>query len=333
MSDDTSPKSLDFVTVDVFTKTRFEGNPLAIVNVPGNRSLGEQLQQKIAREFNLSETVFLYEEKDGSPDRKIDIFLPTRQIPLAGHPTIGVICYLCAGKGPVTDSVHKFTLHTKAGPIAASYDYGTKLATASLPHKVNVHKNFVHWKHILDAQPLLIQGQDDKGQRVLDAWNHRKDGSETSFPIVSIVDGMNFVLVDFPRLDDYLEKIRSDQPAIDPNVTRLDEGWSAAMIAPYYYVVLADEGDGIIRIRTRFIIEYIGEDSATGSGAAALASYLSLRKGEAGKTYTIKIEQGVEMGRSSKIEVEVALDDSGKSIKRVLLSGTAVAVMQGILTA
>lgn len=333
MSGATSPKPLDFVTLDVFTETRFKGNPLAIVHVPRNRSLEQHVKQRIAREFNLSETVFLHEEEDESPDRKIDIFIPTQEIPFAGHPTIGTICYLCAGKRLVAGSVHKFTLHTKSGAIAASYDYGKQLATASLPHKVNIHKSFVHWKHILDAQPPLVQGQNDKGQRVLDAWNHREDGSETSFPIVSIVDGMNFVLVDFPRLDDYLEKIRSDQPAIDPSVLRLDGGWSSAIIAPYYYVLLADEGDGIIRIRTRMIMDPVDEDPATGSAAAALASYLSLQKGEAGKTYTYKIEQGVEMGRSSRIEVEVALDGGGKSIKQVLLSGTAVAVMQGALTA
>lgn len=168
---------------------------------------------------------------------------------------------------------------------------------------------------------------------MLDAWNHREDGTETSFPIVSIVDGMNFVLVDFPRLDDYLEKVRSDQREIDPTVTRLDQGWSSAIIAPYYYVLLGDEGDDITRIRTRMIMDPVDEDPATGSAAAALASYLSLQKGEAGKTYSYEINQGVEMGRSSQIGVKVALDDSGRSVKQVFLSGTAVAVMQGTVFA
>lgn len=111
MSGDTSSKPFDFVTFDVFTETRFKGNPLAIVWVPRNVSLEQEAKQKIAREFNLSETVFLYDIEDRSLDRKIDIFIPTKEIPFAGHPTIGTICYLCAGNGPA-DSERKLTLHT-----------------------------------------------------------------------------------------------------------------------------------------------------------------------------------------------------------------------------
>lgn len=323
-----SIESLDFVTLDVFTDIRFKGNPLAIVQLPKNFPVDQQLKQAIAREFNLSETVFLHEVEEPSSDRKIDIFTKSSELPFAGHPTIGAICYIATQRKSAPHSLH-FTLHTKAGPIAASYDDGKRSATAGIPHNIHIHKSSVHWKHILDAQPPLIHGHEDKGQRVLEAWNRRADGSETSFPIVSIVNGMNFVLIDFPRLDEYLEKLRSDQPAVDPSVTTLDAGWSSDIIAPYYYVVLADQEDGAERVRTRLILPMVEEDPATGSAASALASYLSLQKGAAGATYTYQIEQGVEMGRSSHIGVEVRLDGSGKSVQQVLLSGTTVAVLQG----
>lgn len=328
MKSSSSIESLDFVTLDVFTDVRFQGNPLAIVHLPKSVPVDQQLKQAIAREFNLSETVFLHEAEEPSTDRKIDIFTKSSELPFAGHPTIGAICYIATQKPSAPQSVH-FTLHTKAGPIAASYNLEKKSATASIPHNINIHKSSVHWMNILDAQPFLIHGHEDRGQRVLEAWNRRADGSEASFPIVSIVNGMNFVLIDFPRLDEYLEKLRSDQPPVDPSVMTLDQGWSSAIVAPYYYVVLPRQEDGAERIRTRLILPMVEEDPATGSAASALASYLSLQKGEAGKTYTYKIEQGVEMGRRSHIGVEVGLDGSGKSVKQVVLSGTAVAVLQG----
>lgn len=328
MNSKSSTESLNFVTLDVFTDIRFKGNPLALVHLPKDIPLDKQLKQAIAREFNLSETVFLYETEESSTERKIDIFTKSAELPFAGHPTIGAICYIATQSKSASDPLY-FTLHTKAGPIAASYDYGKRSAAASIPHNINIHKSLVHWKHILDAQPYLVHGQEGKGQRVLEAWNRRADGSETSFPIVSIVNGMNFVLIDFPRLDDYLEKLRSGHAAVDQSVIILDEGWTSDIIAPYYYVVLPGQEDGIERVRTRLILPMVGEDPATGSAASALASYLSLQKGEAGKTYTYKIEQGVEMGRSSHIGVEVTLDGSGKSVQQVLLSGTAVSVMQG----
>lgn len=330
MSSRSLTESLDFVTLDVFTDIQFKGNPLALVHLPKSLVVGQQLKQAIAREFNLSETVFLHEAEETSTDRKIDIFTTKSELPFAGHPTIGAICYIA---GPQTSALHSlhFTLHAKAGPIAASYDYGTRSATASIPHNINIHKSWVHWKPILDAQPSLIHGQEDKGQRVLETWNHRADGSEKSFPIVSIVNGMNFVLIDFPRLDDYLEKVQSNYPAIDSRVTILDQGWSSDIIAPYYYVVLPGQDDGVERVRTRLILPMVMEDPATGSAASALAAYLSLQKGEADKTYTYQVEQGVEMGRSSHIGVAVTLDGSGKSVRQVLLSGTAVSVLQGTI--
>lgn len=70
------PENLDFVTLDVFTQTPFLGNPLAIVQVPKTLTLQQHLKQRIAREFNFSETVFLYEEGD-TPERRIEIYTTT----------------------------------------------------------------------------------------------------------------------------------------------------------------------------------------------------------------------------------------------------------------
>ena len=79
---------LSFVTVDVFTRTRFAGNPLAIVNIPKGHDVSDDQMQIIAREFNLSETVFLHEgttDDEGLPEWRVRIFLTDREVPFVSH--------------------------------------------------------------------------------------------------------------------------------------------------------------------------------------------------------------------------------------------------------
>jgi len=76
-----------FVTLDVFTETRFAGNPLAVVLEPGG--LDTAAMQRIAREFNLSETVFVWPPENTAHRAKLRIFTPARELPFAGHPTVG----------------------------------------------------------------------------------------------------------------------------------------------------------------------------------------------------------------------------------------------------
>lgn len=327
--------NLSFATLDVFTDTRFQGNPLAIVQIPSNLTLEQNCKQAIASEFNLSETVFLHHENGESLNNtRIDIFTTSAEIPFAGHPTIGTIYYLCAKRGTPSDFVDRFSLHTKAGPVAASFDHATRSATADIPHNVKLHQASVHWEYILKLQPSLLQGQAAEEQRQLEGWTRRHDGSAAEFPVVSIVDGMSFVLVQFPLVDKYLEKLRRSQGALTQGVAKLDEGWTTGFLGFYYYVILPDEEDEIVRIRARMIEQDAGEDPATGSAASALASYLSLtefKRREGRCTCTYEILQGVEIGRGSKLVVKVVLADDGNSVKQVLLTGSAVTVMQGSL--
>ena len=76
-----------YLVYDVFTETAFGGNPLAvIVDAAG---VPEENLQRIAREFNFSETTFVYPPEDPAHDAKVRIFTPTMEIPFAGHPTVG----------------------------------------------------------------------------------------------------------------------------------------------------------------------------------------------------------------------------------------------------
>jgi trans-2,3-dihydro-3-hydroxyanthranilate isomerase len=79
---------LEFHTLDVFTAEPLGGNPLAVVL--GADGLGDRLMQQVAREFNLSETVFVLDAKENAPDAvPVRIFTPRSEMPFAGHPVIG----------------------------------------------------------------------------------------------------------------------------------------------------------------------------------------------------------------------------------------------------
>jgi PhzF family phenazine biosynthesis protein len=140
-----SPLQLEFVTVDVFTSKRYEGNPLAIIRIPYGVTVSQEQKQIIAREFNLSETTILHEN---SPDVyedswTVDIFLTTREIPFAGHPTIGTACYVLervAKERGIEAGVLEANFTLKAGPVGLRYDVSKKTARAAIPHDVFVRR-------------------------------------------------------------------------------------------------------------------------------------------------------------------------------------------------
>ena len=233
---------------------------------------------------------------------------------MAGHPTIGTLCYIGSQLPANSNDVHSLKLLTKAGTINATYDPSTKTALAQIPHDFHEHHAVVDESIISACQPSVrgIITQDPV------------------FPIVSIVKGMTFVLVDLPSCSG-LEALRLSKSSLEtPCRSMLDEGWMPSMIAPYYYVILHDGGQiEPTKIRARLIEQPFGEDPATGSAACALAAYLALKKGVGGGEYAFEIEQGVEMGRRSEIGVRVKLNAAGKGLDRVELEGKTVLVMQG----
>jgi PhzF family phenazine biosynthesis protein len=112
---------LSFTTLDVFTATRYNGNPLAIIRVPASEktNLTQEQKLKIAAEFNLSEIVFLHIPAPASDFKEvdIDIFTSLAEVPFAGHPTIGTSHYLLNELGEETEAIV-----TKAGRIPIEKD-------------------------------------------------------------------------------------------------------------------------------------------------------------------------------------------------------------------
>ncbi|KAM0561123.1 hypothetical protein ACHAPJ_003627 [Fusarium lateritium] len=303
---------LPFVTLDVFTKTRYRGNPLAVVTIPADSNKPKPTQeqkQTIAREFNLSETVFIHEP---SPDvdsdvtrRVIDIFTTDAEIPFAGHPTIGAAVTL------IPQGVN--TVITKAGPIALTQTRPGYIQ-AAIPHNVRCHR-----KTLADLSAPA------PGQISSDLVIHQV---ELQAPLFSIVNGMTFALINLPDLE-HLAKVQMSGVSL-PVDELLDEDWKNGLLCKYYYVLKGqreEDGVTVFSIRTR-MMEAAMEDPATGSAASALSSYLSLQQPNLrDQAFRYEIDQGVEMGRESNIVVDVEVKES--KIATVKLSGTATPVMRG----
>jgi len=298
----TMTQKLRFVHIDVFNNTRFLGNPLAIVHLPLTVQLSQSQKQLIAREFNLSETIILHEPSSTSPESEpivIDIFTTDAEIPFAGHPTIGTGWYLLSQETYKDKSA--LTLRTKAGDIPVVRT-GTGVSL-QVPVDFKIHPPFT------DPRAKGLQSKAKDGDFV--------GGAATPPPVASIVRGMSFVLVEIVS-EDALARLHPYTSAFEGTKEHLGK-WEG-LLAVYAFF---DKEDGVVRTR---LFHGTLEDPATGSAASTLAGYLAEKKGEG--RWKFEIVQGVEMGRRSKIEVEVEVGKSG-SVEKVLLGGEAVAVMEG----
>ncbi|KAM0480948.1 hypothetical protein ACHAPX_003839 [Trichoderma viride] len=305
---------LPYVTLDVFTRTRFAGNPLAVVTIPASGPPPTQAQkQSIAREFNFSETIFIHDVADPATNtsRTIDIFLTTAEIPFAGHPTIGgAITLLSQG---VTQIV------TKAGPIPVT-PTGPDSVSIGVPHNVHLHAAS------LASYPGLepaVHLQRNEAIRQL----------ELAAPVFSLVKGMTFVPIKLSSLE-LLAAVNVSSMEFKA-AGFLDADWQQGFVGRFYHVITGtsttDDGVPVIQLRTRMMAHDL-EDPATGSASCCLAAYMSIHGRDKQTTQKRRYEftQGVEMGRESFIVVDVGLKDG--ALDTVTLAGSAVQVMRGHVT-
>ncbi|KAF2501699.1 phenazine biosynthesis PhzC/PhzF protein [Lophium mytilinum] len=312
-------RDLEYSILDVFTSTRFAGNPLAIVFLPptADYNPSQSELQAIASEFNLSETIFLHQPTDSDITQAIQrarIFTSTREILFAGHPTIGAAAYLLL-QNPWQHALK--ALVPGAGPIPISLvDGKAGFVKAVVPHTYHEHSQRCPAEKLLALHSTLAPFV----------------GAEQTFPVVSIVKGMTWVLVELASLEALAAaKLGNAAAMIMGDGGLLDDGWEYAAPMGAYFYVRGPQGEGgeegVETVRTRYMVRQI-EDPATGSAASALTGYLSLKEeGERGGKREWNIVQGVEMGRRSEIGVKVKVE--GGKIEEIEISGTAVVVSQG----
>ncbi len=284
---------LNYVTLDVFATTRYTGNPLAIITVPWSTNLTQAQKQSIASEFNLSEIVILHLPQFPSKTRTIDIFTSQNEVPFAGHPTVGTSWYLLKVLNEEVD-----TLITKAGPIPISYDNETGVVKAQIPFNYHLHAHTT-------LCPLT---------------------SSTPHPVASIVNGMSFIFVQLPTLED-LGKVESlgNVGNLSPDTwdtSILDEGWRTGLVGTMYFVVQGEDEFRRKKYRTRMF--GTKENPGTESANSGLGCLLSERERNSG-VFRYAFKQEVEMGRKNENSVEVTRGEKG--IEGVVLKGKAAQVM------
>lgn len=301
---------LKFHTLDVFTKVRFGGNPLAIVL--GADGLDTETMQKIAAEFNLSETVFVMAAERPAHSAKIRIFTPKSELPFAGHPTIGTAVLLAelreAETGGGQDSL--VILEEQIGLVRAGVRIGPRQGDATFAEfdgpKVPVMVEERPANEDIAQALGLISGE-------IGFSNHKP----------TIFDGgAKFLFVPVASRD---VLIRS-APNLAYWKSALKE---AAGVGVFVYCNQPDHASAHYRARMFAPGHGVMEDPATGSAAAGFAGVVhyfdSLRDG----LHKRQIEQGYEMGRPSQIELSVEVE-AGK-LAGVRVGGYAVRVSEGLI--
>jgi trans-2,3-dihydro-3-hydroxyanthranilate isomerase len=299
--------ALRYTTLDVFTDRPFGGNPLAVFC--DQPELPEQVMQNIAREFNLSETVFIVPARDSRALRRLRIFTPATELPFAGHPTIGAAHTLIeSGIAEMKGAETRFALELGVGlvPIhVARRDKGppfVQLTTAVLPESRKEPRSRAELAQLLSLNETDIVSDHDFAQ--------------------PYSCGLPYLIIPV-RHRQAIAKAKPDTAAWG---RILAGAWAQGV-----YVVCRDPELAGSHIRARMFWPEVGvfEDPATGSAAAALAGYLADRDERREGTSRWVIEQGFEMGRPSLIQIEV--DKQNAQVTAVRVGGTAVRMMEGTL--
>lgn len=306
-----------FVTADVFTDTRFGGNPLAVV--PDARGLDPGQMQAIAREFNYSESTFVLPSERGG-DRRVRIFTPAREVPFAGHPNVGTAAVLAAlGGFGVIGEPTTVVLEEVAGDVPVEI---TPVGDGQFSCE-------------LRAPEALSLGAALPVDPVAAALGLAPEDVATAAhpPRVASV-GLPFIVVEVTGLE-VLGRARADVAALErlaavSGVTP-DVHVYTRMPATPAAVGTAVPGLAPPDLRARMFAPFDGvpEDPATGSANAALAGLLADLDPRDDGELRWTIAQGVEMGRPSRLEARVA--KQGGAVAGVWIGGRSVLVAEGTL--
>lgn len=285
---------------DVFTDTRFGGNQLAVLPQAGG--LSDRQMQQIAREFNFSESTFVFPAEAGHT-RKVRIFTPSTEVPFAGHPNVGTAFALAtAGEFGAIDDAITVTFEEKAGLVP-----------------VSIHRREGHIWCELSAPQRLSLGKIISAEIVAAAVSINPEDvvTRTHPPQVASV-GLPFLMAQL-RDRAVLERARTNMNGID--------AIAAEGITPdiHLYTRSGDEFD--IRARMFAPLDGVPEDPATGSANCALAALLAHHKGERDGSFRWRIAQGVEMGRPSVLEARAEKRDG--EVVGAWIGGASVLVSEG----
>ena len=293
-----------FVQVDVFTDRVFGGNPLAVVFEAAG--LSDVEMQAIAREMNCSETTFLLPPSRPDCAARVRIFTPTRELPFAGHPTIGTAWVLATEK--LLRSELRFNLEEGIGPVEVTLEGDP------------VNPSFLWMRH----------GEARFGPELPDRAGFARAlglGESDLLPGAPICTGSTgnpFLYIPL-RDREAVDRARLDVPAL------LAAQGDAPNVGVFVFAPDADPKAG--RVYSRMFASHtsgIPEDPATGSASGPLGAYL-VERGLVTPADRVDIvsEQGARMGRPSVLHIRIGMR-AGR-VSEILVGGTVVPVIDGRL--
>lgn len=249
--------------VDVFAESRYAGNQLAVVHDAA--ALGSDAMQDIAREMNFSETTFVLEH---SADRAtVRIFTPDRELPFAGHPTVGTAWVLAGGSGSIT-------LDLPVGPVEVAFEDGVGWMT---PPAVALREHF---------EPA----------RAAELLGLPESALSPEYPVQFAEVGPQFVLIGVRDL--------AALRAVELNQTLYRQYKAEGLGVQCVFVFTEEAYSEDAHYAARMLFESGGfrEDPATGSANSAFAAYLLAHRGALG---AVVVEQGFEIQRPSRLYLRV----------------------------
>jgi len=298
-----------YAIYDVFTDTRLAGNPLAVVF--DAEGLDDDAMQRIAGEFNLSETVFVLPPEKAGHTARLRIFTPGRELPFAGHPTVGAAIAIAeAGEGGREPRDQVSVLEENVGPVRCATRLGggkASFAEFDLPRK-SARLDATFDKQALADAFSLKPAQIGFENHVPSLWS-----AGVAFVMVPVHDLAAAAAVEF-----------------DPMLWERCAPFAEGRLASAYLYCRAGVNHNA-KFHARMFAPDMGitEDPATGAAVAAMSGAIHFFDRLVDGHHPFLIEQGVEMGRPSLIHLH--LDISGGTIAGARIGGEAVRIATGTL--
>jgi len=281
---------IPFRIVDVFTPRPLAGNQLCVVPEPVD--IDEDLMQAIAKEIGFSETTFV--TSSGGDRYAMRIFTPDKELPFAGHPTLGT-AFVMVSEGRVTS------------PAIQTVEAG------EIPVEVDVDSNWVWMRQL----PAVFGPEFADRELIARAIGLSPDDLHPDLPVCTVSTGLLPTIV--PVRD--LETLRRAAS----NARAVGQGVAASGGEELYLFAVTDDG---VTARMFEAGHGIGEDPATGAAVGPLGAYLA-EHGLAGMPGPVMIRQGEQVGRPSELHVEAVREDD---TWRVRVGGGVHLVGRGELT-
>ncbi len=298
--------ALKYYILDVFTDRRFGGNPLAVVLDAD--LISEDEMQSIAREFNVSETVFVVASERPAHSAKMRIFTPKKEIPFAGHPTIGTAALLAELRTPTLNG-------ERDALIVLEQAIGTVRVGARLRDGQAAYAEFDAPKLPMEAGALPPEEILAGGLGLIPS----EIGFENHKPIC-FAAGNTFAFVPIASLEAIRRAV--------VNGTHWQRAFEEqGVLGVYLYTRQCEHTSHAFHVRMFAPQLGVPEDPATGSAAVCFAGALHMFDQLPDGIHRRIIEQGYEMGRPSQIALTISAE--GGKLSNVRIGGSVVRIAHG----